>query len=1234
MPLKIIYWNTHHLTNKVETLIETLLTDNIDIALLQDTATNQGGPIDSRVPVIPGYSVVSIAKSDTCHGLVCIIKDGIPVTNIQHNIKLGLDTEVHTIKVKLFRKLYYIHNIYNSKGNVMDILTLLDTYKPSIVVGDFNLHHKSWCKSTDRAGKHLYDQMQQLNNYIIINKKHTPTFPTRNGGTTIDLCIMNTELAPHCEWDLHPSLISDHHACIITINKDTIATKETFIPKWVIDKANWKEFGEYITLNLPPPNDDINTETRQITNTIVSAAKVAIPVTKPITVKKDTWYKDFLVRATKTSINSLINKCRTNKTYLPQLKEANLEFQMACKNAKAQSWHNWATECNDQTNCKKLWNRIRLATNNVPKQLRHEDPMAKSIELSTQFSDRCKTTHLPQTTQAKLQQQLNQNLTIIEEAIAAPSDADTPIVMHELTEAMKNKKDTSPGMDSITYSMIIHSPICVRERIVDLYNKIMRVGHLPDEWKMAKIVAIPKPGQPDAYRPISLLPVISKLFERVILKRLQFICRPLHQHTMGFKKKQGTMDAVATFISDLTHNKPNGNNTEAIAVYIDLEKAFELANKEMILRELIKAGAKGKLIQILRDYLSERRATVTFQGSSSPTVDFENGTPQGSALSPTLFNYLIDKLVTIKMPLGIKVVAYADDLILYTTNRNRRQCRNIMPSVQKALDTLCDAATGLGLKFSEAKTKATYFHCVENPNTFLTLSGQPIEWTRCYRYLGVMINDKLTIKDHVKFAALKANKKMNALKVLAKCSGVNASVLKLVYMATIQPTLEYGMHIANISSDTCLDELRKIQNSACRIITDMPRWTNVLALRHEVQIPPLELTNQIHRAQYVHKVLTNKEHPLHTRAQHDVIKDRRLFKNNTSWCFISTSEYLKLAPRNIIPNPSKEVTIIPPWKEIHIRTIHNQTFGCKADIDPEDLRVVVDNNISALELHDDKVYYTDGSVKDNRASAAFVTHGVTYSVRLSDHTTILQAELTAILKALQHATTNQDKRIIIHTDSLSAIHVLKSRTISDNFEIINNIFTVCKDFAIAPVIHWIPSHIGIAGNEAADTAATGAITNDVIGITIEPSLSSIRKNIKCAALSKWNEITKQKDSETVRWNIQFDLTKEQHKCLWTLPRELQVQIFKLRLYYRNFQIVTTKSTTCQHCGENITQMVTHYLAECTATYRQRSPMLHTVNNYATMAPKLLAATIMLNETGSTYKHLKRLLYRYKVRQYS
>ena len=116
------------------------------------------------------------------------------------------------------------------------------------------------------------------------------------------------------------------------------------------------------------------------------------------------------------------------------------------------------------------------------------------------------------------------------------------------------------------------------------------------------------------------------------------------------------------------------------------------------------------------------------------------------------------------------------------------------------------------------------------------------------------------------------------------------------------------------------------------------------------------------------------------------------------------------------------------------------------------------NNINNLELPGDAVYYTDGSVKENRASSAYVTRDVRYSTRITDDSTILQAELTAIQKALEHAIRDLNKRVIIHTDSLSAIYVLNKSTITENIEILSAIFYMCGQFIQKPVVHWIPSH--------------------------------------------------------------------------------------------------------------------------------------------------------------------------------
>ena len=119
---------------------------------------------------------------------------------------------------------------------------------------------------------------------------------------------------------------------------------------------------------------------------------------------------------------------------------------------------------------------------------------------------------------------------------------------------------------------------------------------------------------------------------------------------MGFKKGSGTTDAVATLVTDLTSHREKG----ATAIFIDLEKAFELSNPQVMLTSLISAGVKGNLIKWLKDYLSQRTSTLTFQGAKSHIAQFNNGTPQGSTLSPTLFNYLVNHLHSVVLPRGVK----------------------------------------------------------------------------------------------------------------------------------------------------------------------------------------------------------------------------------------------------------------------------------------------------------------------------------------------------------------------------------------------------------------------------------------------------------------------------------------------------------------------------------------------------------------------------------------------------
>lgn len=163
---------------------------------------------------------------------------------------------------------------------------------------------------------------------------------------------------------------------------------------------------------------------------------------------------------------------------------------------------------------------------------------------------------------------------------------------------------------------------------------------------------------------------------------------------------------------------------------IDLEKAFELVDPTVILSLLAKNGVKGTLLNWTRDFLRNREARVIFQGRKSSYHRHHLGTPQGSVLSPFLFNILVEALLELPLSQGSHLLAYADYLTLVATRGDR---------AQRDITLLYSRCRELGLKLNSTKTKAMAF-AMERPNYHLQAGGNNIEWVTSYQYLDVWID--------------------------------------------------------------------------------------------------------------------------------------------------------------------------------------------------------------------------------------------------------------------------------------------------------------------------------------------------------------------------------------------------------------------------------------------------------------------------------------------------------------
>ena len=202
--------------------------------------------------------------------------------------------------------------------------------------------------------------------------------------------------------------------------------------------------------------------------------------------------------------------------------------------------------------------------------------------------------------------------------------------------------------------MIRQAPTMSKLEYLKLCNLSLRTGRLPKRWKTVKLVPIPK--KDGSFRPISLITVLSKVCERMVLQRLRWNAHPVNMYSLGFRSNVGTQDAIATVVSHITRGDAFRKKHSAALVLIDVEKAFEMVSPTVVLQVLAKAGIVGNLLNWIKSFLTERMGRVQFQNELSSSMDFKNRTPQGSCLSPTIFSYVINCLLDQKTP-GIRTAS-------------------------------------------------------------------------------------------------------------------------------------------------------------------------------------------------------------------------------------------------------------------------------------------------------------------------------------------------------------------------------------------------------------------------------------------------------------------------------------------------------------------------------------------------------------------------------------------------
>ena len=355
------------------------------------------------------------------------------------------------------------------------------------------------------------------------------------------------------------------------------------------------------------------------------------------------------------------------------------------------------------------------------------------------------------------------------------------------------KPKTSTGVDNISNKLMKFVKNVISEPLSIIINQMLKLGIFPDSLKISKVVPLYKKDDQtnlSNYRPISLLPSISKIFEKVLLEQLTTYLdnnNLIHNHQYGFRKRHST-EYAALHIVDYLNYEMDRKRTPT-NIYLDLSKAFDSLSHTILITKLKHYGICDVALKLMKSYLENRKQYVQFDTCTSDMKSIRNGVPQGSILGPLLFLIYINDF-----PNSSKLynfLMYADDTTLFCclediTSDNKELVLN--NELQRVHSWLKANRLSLNVK----KTKYMLFRKQKRTGIRelnLRISNDAIQSVNDFNFLGLHINSKLSWDTHTNVIGKRMSRAVGIIKKLQLV--FPKTILLTIYNALILPHINY-----------------------------------------------------------------------------------------------------------------------------------------------------------------------------------------------------------------------------------------------------------------------------------------------------------------------------------------------------------------------------------------------------------------------------------------------------------
>lgn len=854
--LQVAFWNCNGLNanrNELETFAQQ---HDLDVIMLSETHLND----NHRDPLLVGYSIYRTDRQLRRGGGTAIyVRKSVkhcaaPVGGLRSLEATGVIIDTSRGPIQLV-------SVYNTPDNVLDADDLNIVFNSSprlLIAGDLNAKHTQWgSRRANRSGQILSAFV--LENNFMISAPSEPTYhnPRNDLGEFLDIAV-SKDIPFQIRVTTLNELSSDHEPVLMHIGG---GANEPFIRE--LKKVNWSKFSVNLQSRLGPPTPIDSTvkvdEAVEALELNINNARNACTRVIKISSKFHMLPRHLsdLIRE-KNRIRRRVRRWAfpADKQELNRLKN---EVRYALQDYRNERWQERVEELSTENNS--LWKMAKALrsqrTHMPPLHTRHrgvvytDDDKAEGLadELERQCRpnderfDDGRADDSNESISSENSDDLDDHIEEVEDTVQdfLENDDDSVVELttqeeiRDLLSTVKIRKASGP--DEISNRELKFLPVNAILALTAIINAILSLRYFPTRWKSANVIFILKKGEsskfPENYRPISLLCTLGKIAERVIHKRLSRLASDLGiipDEQMGFRREHSTIHQLLR-VTEFASTSLNWRNVTG-AVFLDVSKAFDSVWHEGLIFKLISYGIPPAMVKLIHSFITARSFRARVENSLSTVRPIEAGVPQGSVLSPLLYNLFT---ADIPRPVNATLAIYADDTAILCRSKSATLVTRYL---QRTLDELEAWLRLWRIVLNPAKSNAMLItRRLVRPVGQLSLRSGHIPWRDEVKYLGVTFDKTLRFNTHITNMITKAKRIGGFLSPLTgRRSLMSMDNKLLLYKSIIRPSMTYASVVWGHACFTSIHKLQVIQNKFLRHAFNAPWFVRNQQLHFEAEM--------------------------------------------------------------------------------------------------------------------------------------------------------------------------------------------------------------------------------------------------------------------------------------------------------------------------------------------------------------------------------------------------------------